>query len=108
MMSIIVILIGLLVPALNKVRRYATGVKQKAQFNAIEAALELFNNEFGGYPTTPRRLDSTGPAAYCGAMKLCEAMMGQDLLGFHPSSVFRRDGMDAAGTARCTRRTSTR
>ena len=35
-MSIIVILIGLLVPALNKVRRYATYVKQKAQFHSIE------------------------------------------------------------------------
>jgi hypothetical protein len=33
---------------------------------------------------------------YCGAMKLCEALMGQDLLGFHTNSIFRRDGLDAA------------
>ena len=30
-------------------------------------------------------------------MKLCEAMLGQDLLGFHPDSVFNRDGLDSAG-----------
>ena len=49
-MSIIVILIGLLVPALNKVRIYAREVKQNAQFHSIEAAIELFNNAFDGYP----------------------------------------------------------
>ena len=92
-MSIIVILIGLMVPALNKVRRYATDVRQKAQFNSMNAAVELFNNEFGGYPSSTA-LDVMGEP-YCGAMKLCEALMGQDLLGFHSNSVLRRDGMDA-------------
>ena len=38
------------------------------------------------------------PKPYCGAMKLSEALMGQDLLGFHSNSVFRVDGMDATGT----------
>lgn len=85
-MSIIVILIGLLVPALNQVRRFALGVKQNAQFNAIRAALELYRSDFGEYPDSAA-LDSQG-ARYCGAMKLCEAMMGQDLLGFHPQSKF--------------------
>jgi type II secretory pathway pseudopilin PulG len=94
-MSIIVILIGLMVPALNKVRRFATDVKQKAQFNSMNAAIELFNNEFEGYPSSTAQ-DVTG-APYCGAMKLCEALMGQDLLGFHSNSVLRRDGMDAGG-----------
>ncbi len=93
-MSIIVILIGLMVPALNKVRRYARDVQQKAQLKAIDAAVELFNNEFDGYPPSTA-MDSMGQA-YCGSMKLCEALMGQDLLGFHTSSVFRRDGLDAA------------
>ena len=49
-MSIIVILIGLLVPALNKVKRYATDVRQKAQLHSMDAAIELFNSEFDGYP----------------------------------------------------------
>jgi prepilin-type N-terminal cleavage/methylation domain-containing protein len=95
-MSIIVILIGVLVPALNNVRRYAKKVKQLAQFNAINAATELFSNENDGYPPSSA-LDGAGQP-YCGAMKLCEAMMGRDLLGFHPDSVFRADGLDRNGT----------
>ncbi len=95
-MSIIVILIGLLIPALNRVKIYATGVKQKAQFHSIDAALELFNNEFDGYPDSGA-LDPTN-LAYCGAMKLCEAMMGWDLLGFHTNSTFRREGTALDGT----------
>jgi type II secretory pathway pseudopilin PulG len=94
-MSIIVILISVLVPALSKVKIYAKKVKQMAQFHSIEAAVELFNNENDGYPPSGA-LDGAGQP-YCGAMKLCEAMMGRDLLGFHPDSVFRADGMDAAG-----------
>ena len=95
-MSIIVILIGVLVPALNKVRRFATEVKQKAQFNSIQAAVELFNSKQDGYPPSGA-LDGVGQP-YCGAMKLCEALMGRDLLGFHPDSVFRADGMDSTNT----------
>lgn len=94
-MSIIVILIGLLVPALNKVKIYAMGVRQRAQFHSIEAALELFSNEFEGYPDSSAQ-DPLG-RSYPGAMKLCEAMMGWDLLGFHANSLFRRDGTTAAG-----------
>ncbi len=97
-MSIIVILIGLLVPALNKARRYATYVKQKAQLHSMDAAIELFRNEYGAYPPSTAVDDSPAKTPYCGAMKLCEALMGQDLLGFHSISVFRADGMDATGT----------
>ncbi len=95
-MSIIVILIGLLVPALNKAKRFATLVKQKAQLHSMDAAIELFNNEYDGYPPSGA-LDSDN-APYCGAMKLCEALMGQDLLGFHSNSLFRANGLDADGT----------
>jgi type II secretory pathway pseudopilin PulG len=92
-MSIIILLISLLVPALNRVRRYALLVKQNAQFHAISIALDLFNAEEQGYPPSDAR-DPTGPPglSYCGAMKLAEAMVGQDFLGFHPDSRFRRDG----------------
>jgi type II secretory pathway pseudopilin PulG len=99
-MSIIIILISLLVPGLNRVRRYALFVKQKAQFDAISKALELFNAENDGYPDS-NAYDGTYPSSlilYNGAMKLAEAMVGQDLRGFNPSSVFRRDGLDATGT----------
>jgi type II secretory pathway pseudopilin PulG len=99
-MSIIILLISLLVPALARVRRYAQFVKQKAQFHAISIALDLFNSEQGGYPPSDR-LDTApapGPYPYCGAMKLAEAMVGQDILGFNPDSVYRRDGLDSSGT----------
>ena len=97
-MTIIVILISLLLPALGTVRRYAKEVKQRAQFHAIEVALELYKNEFDEYPESGG-LDVAGEF-YCGAMQLCEALMGQDLLGFHPNSRFRSDGLD--GTAAST------
>jgi len=91
-MSIIVVLIGLLVPALQKVRRYAMDVKQYAQLHSIEAALELFNTEYDEYPESSAQ--DTNGQDYCGAMKLSEAMMGQDLMGFHPDSRFLLDGTD--------------
>jgi competence protein ComGC len=95
-LSIIVILIGLLVPALNKVKQYAYEVKQKAQFHSIDAAIELFNSEFDDYPPSDA-LDPDG-VPYCGAMKLCEAMMGRDLMGFNPDSTFRSSGLSSLGT----------
>jgi type II secretory pathway pseudopilin PulG len=95
-MSIIIILISLLAPALNRVKRYATEVKQKAQLHSLAVALDLFNAEFEGYPDSSR-LDTAAPTPqeYCGAMKLAEAMVGQDLKGFNPNSRFRQDGMDS-------------
>jgi len=87
-MSVIIILIGMLVPALNMVKRFARRVTQKNQFHAIEVGLETFNAEWDGYPPSgPRNEDGTG-GLYCGAMKLCEALLGQDLLGFHPDARF--------------------
>ena len=96
-MSIIVILIGLLVPALNSVRRYASEVKQHAQFNAIADGLEMFRNDFEEYPDSKGR-DLNG-IPYCGAMKLAEAMVGQDLLGFHPQSTFLANSINAGTLA---------
>ena len=81
----------------NSHRRHPVPITQKAQFNAIRTGIELFAYENDGYPPSGA-LDEDGQP-YCGAMKLCEAMMGRDLLGFHPDSVFRADGMDATGTS---------
>jgi type II secretory pathway pseudopilin PulG len=97
-MTIITILIGLLVPALNKVKQFATNVKETKQINSIDVAVELFNSEFGYYPESTA-MDGTGLVSYCGAMKLAEAVMGQDLMGFHPNSTFRADGLDTTGMA---------
>jgi len=88
-MSIIILLIGLLVPGLNLIRRYAKGVKQKAQFHSIGIALELFNAEWDGYPPSEALGGAGNP--YCGAMKLAEAMVGKDMCGFNPDSDFTAD-----------------
>jgi hypothetical protein len=71
-------------------------VKQKAQFFYIDGAIELFNSKFNGYPPSDA-IDKDG-RYYCGAMKLCEALVGRDLQGFHPSSKFGADGLDESGT----------
>jgi len=76
-------------------------IKQQAQFNSIRTALELFNSEFDGYPPSGP-LDEDG-RPYCGAMKLCEAVMGRDLMGFHPDSVFRSDGIGSKGNVLYTK-----
>jgi hypothetical protein len=70
-------------------------IKQDAQYNSISVALELFNSDLDSYPPSDA-LDPNG-LPYCGAMKFAEGMMGQDLKGFHPNSVFRSDGTDGLG-----------
>jgi type II secretory pathway pseudopilin PulG len=93
-MSVIILLISLMVPALNSLRRYAYYVKQKNQFKGIDIALEFFNTEREGYPNS----DATdGTLPYCGAMKLAEAMVGQDMLGFNPQSKFYQAGTTNGG-----------
>lgn len=72
-------------------------VRQVAQLRSLYTALELSSHERDGYPPSEAN-DPTG-APYCGAMKLAEALMGRDLLGFHPNSTFRADGLDPYGEA---------
>ena len=72
-------------------------VEQWAEFHSIEAALELFRSDSDFYPPSGA-LDDEG-RHYCGTMKLCEAMMGRDLQGFHPSSTFRADGSNESGAS---------
>jgi prepilin-type N-terminal cleavage/methylation domain-containing protein len=101
-MAVIAILIGLLVPALHLVRESAKEIQQKAQFHGIGVGLELFNSEFGINPPSNDNLDlydggkshPIDSTPYGGAQKLAEAMVGYDLLGFHPKSDFRSDGMN--------------
>ncbi len=76
-------------------RRYALRVKQNKQLYSIDAAVESFSKEFNGYPPSGAADDAN--RAYGGAMKLTEAVIGRDLLGFHPLSRFRQDGRDPNG-----------
>jgi type II secretory pathway pseudopilin PulG len=91
-MSVIIILISLLVPALSQVQKISKKVVQKKQFNSIDVALEMYKAEHGEYPDSSENGSDGLP--YCGAMKLAEAMVGQDQLGFHRNSLFRSDLKD--------------
>lgn len=83
--------------SLNSVHTYDPRIRQKAQLNALNAAIEMFNNEFDGYP--PSEANDRIGRSYGGAMKLAEALVGQDLLGFHDQSSFRCDGTDVSGVS---------
>ncbi|OHB51424.1 MAG: hypothetical protein A2Y10_20480 [Planctomycetes bacterium GWF2_41_51] len=84
---IIAILVGILIPALNMVRKIAKDTQQKAQIASIEIGLSMYKNEdtFGDYPPS---VGSTGNT-YCGAQTLTEAMLGQDLLGVDPNTEYK-------------------
>lgn len=94
--SIIALLVGLLLPAVHTVQKMAKETKQKAQFASIDLGLAAFKNDYGDYPPSnwmdPRVSGSL--MDYCGAQKLAEALLGWDLLGFHPDSAWRGDGLD--------------
>ncbi len=94
--AIMALLIGILLPAMTYVRNTAKETMQKAQIGTIEMALTAFRNDYGDYPPSYwRRIGApTWPSTpdYCGAQKLAEALLGWDLLGFHPDSDWQADG----------------
>jgi type II secretory pathway pseudopilin PulG len=94
-LGIIALLVGLLIPALSVVRNMAKETKQKAQFSTIELALAAFKNDEGDYPPSDWVMPPDPRSDYCGAQKLAEALLGWDLLGFHPNTAWRADGLDA-------------
>ena len=81
-LAIVAMLVGLLIPSLNLIRNTAKEAKQKAQLTEIGLALTAFRNDYGDYPPS----SWLPPGDYCGAQKLAEALLGRDLLGFHPKS----------------------
>jgi type II secretory pathway pseudopilin PulG len=97
--GIIALLIGLLLPAVHTVQKMAKNTKEKAQLTAIGLGLAAFKNDYGDYPPSSWNDPAVAgtPTDYCGAQKLAEALLGWDLLGFHPDSAWRADGLDAAG-----------
>jgi type II secretory pathway pseudopilin PulG len=87
-MGVIALLIGLLAPALNAVRRVARDTKQKAQFNSIKAGIEMFRADQGDYPESAA-IDGTGQTGFnagapviTGSQRLAEALLGRDLQGY--------------------------
>jgi type II secretory pathway pseudopilin PulG len=92
-LAIITMLVALLIPALVVVRNMAKETQQKAQLTTIEMGLTAFKNDYGDYP--PSDWQGAPPNTdYSGAQMLAEALVGWDLLGFHPKSLW-----DSAGTA---------
>ncbi|HUW18549.1 MAG TPA: prepilin-type N-terminal cleavage/methylation domain-containing protein [Sedimentisphaerales bacterium] len=99
-LAIITMLVALFVPSLNMARRIAKETKQKSQLAAIESALTTFRNDNGDYPPSFGAIYSGAipqMLPYCGAQKLTEALLGWDLMGFHPRSAWRADGRDIGG-----------
>jgi type II secretory pathway pseudopilin PulG len=100
-MGIIAILVALLIPATTTVRKTAKVAQEKAQLTNIEMALTAFRNDYGDYPPSHGNLiDGSGNpdyTHYCGAETLTEALFGWDLMGFHPNSAWRYDGLDQSG-----------
>lgn len=86
-LAIIALLISLLIPSLTLIRNTAKEAKQKSQLTEIGLALTAFRNDYGDYPPS-YWIPPQPPAVtdYCGAQKLAEALLGRDLMGFHPKS----------------------
>ncbi len=98
-LTIIAILVALLLPALKMVRNMAKETAQKSQFATIDMAIMAFKNDYGDYPPSSWIETSTGPLTdYSGIQMLTEALLGWDLLGFHPNSAWRSDGKEQTGT----------
>lgn len=99
-MAIIVLLIGILTPALSGARNRAKKTAVRAQINAMEVGLEAFNSDEDEFPPSNAVLyanDTTNPdpemAAWevgdtttplQGAQILVDAMVGRDFLGYDP------------------------
>jgi len=91
--TIIAILIAMLVPSLSLVRRISKETAQKSQFATIDMAIGAFKSDYGDYPDSNWPLGSD----YGGVQKLTEALVGWDLMGFHPKSEWTANGKDKAG-----------
>lgn len=97
-LAIISLMLGILLPSITMVRRQAKETAQKAQFATIDMALDAFKQDYGDYPLSN---SDDGlyplPSVYCGAQKLTEALLGWDLRGFYPDSIWNREGLNLSG-----------
>jgi prepilin-type N-terminal cleavage/methylation domain-containing protein len=91
--AIMSILIGILVPAVNRARSTAAKAAAKAQLHGIGQGVEMFKTDFGYYPSSlPQNTNGVDAAANRtgatvaatpveGAHRLAMAMLGRDQLG---------------------------
>jgi type II secretory pathway pseudopilin PulG len=98
-LAIIAIFVTLFIPAMTMVRNKTKETQQRAQITTIELAIVAFKNDYGDYPPSHGCIYASGVYSnpdyyYCGAQILAEALVGWDLMGFHPKSAWRSDGYD--------------
>jgi len=100
--GIIAILVTLLMPAVNMVRKMAKEAEQKAQFNTIGMGLEAFKSDMGKYPESKWLYYNSGirERDYQGAQRLSEALVGWDLLGVHPDTAWKANGWNEDNSRR--------
>lgn len=82
--GIIMLLIGMLVPGMQMIKKQARNLRQKAVFHGIEIGIGFFRNDEGDFPPSKRKLGMSGVVS--GAQHLAEAMVGRDKQGFEPST----------------------
>lgn len=83
--AIISALVAILSVAQRKVKILSKNLQQKAAFHAAEVSLGLFSGDFGEYPDSSLVTDGT---VVTGAQRFAEAMLGRDMQGFHPKSLW--------------------
>ena len=83
--SIIVMLLGILVPGMRAFKRTADNLKQKSRFHAMEVGLELYQKDFREYPES-KSLEIGSDGLVTGAHHLAEALLGRDTRGYDPKS----------------------
>ncbi len=83
--AIIMMLIGILVPGMQALKRLSKSLQQKSMFHSLEIGIELFSKDFGDYPESKRVKNSSDDIYYCGAQHLAEAMSGRDGAGYEPA-----------------------
>jgi len=88
-MAVIAMLLGILLPALNLVRRLAKDTNQKAQFHGIDVGIATYGNENDGrYPESTALGAIAAGQRTVGAQRLAEALIGRDMLGFDPNTTW--------------------
>lgn len=102
--SIIALLMGILLPSLNKARQQARRLKAQAQVDAVTKGVEMWRiDNRDQYPTSEPDDDPLGPASgprLYGAHWLARAMVGHDMDGFLPGSIPETGDLPGNATSR--------
>jgi len=92
--SIIVLLIAIMTPAIRKVKESATRLQQRAQLRDIEIGLEQWHND-QDYDYPDSRTEYGATYTTTGAHHLAEALLGRDSEGFDSRSTWNAEDDEA-------------